>query len=106
MLFLSCEKNTRLDGDKSSWTVQPRVDHLLFTSGGRSLPGRVFAYSTQAYEDIYEVRERICAFKYQVNVELIASDRSALLVVSMQQVSIQTCPRPLARACLQEYYIF
>ena len=95
--FHSASKNVAWFGATSSCRVQPRVNHELRRNddiGERGSPvsGTSYRYAKQAAECLYHV-----------NIELMASDNSALLVLSMQQVSIQTHSYPYSHAIRQQF---
>ena len=94
------ERKTTSRGAISSCKVQPRVNHLLRRNAESGSSG------SSASETSSRNAKQTSAFAYHVYMELIASDSSALLVLSMQHVSAHASSYPAASAWMQKLRIF
>lgn len=78
------KKNTR-GGARSSCRVHPRRNHWLLSNAAI-----VVSRSSSDFMTSAKYAQQKVQFRYQLYMELIASESSALLVLSMQHVSTHT----------------
>ena len=84
MIFQSCDTKMTRAGAMSSCSVQPRLCQRAFRKA------EFGASRTQSLGTSSRYAKQTSAQEYQRNIELMASESSVLLILSIQHVSTQS----------------